>query len=56
MCAVRSAWFFSKFIIELIGIGFLIIGIDAYRLVSVFRPLMVRFFVVGIIGLVGLKH
>ena len=56
VCTVRLARFFPKFITEPIGIGFLIIGIDAYRLVSVFRLLAVRFFAVGIIGLIGLKH
>ena len=53
---VWSARFFPKFITEPIGIGFLIIGTDAYGIVSVFRPLMVRLFVVGIISLVDLKH
>ena len=53
MCAVRLAQFFSKFITKPIGIGFFIIRTDAYRLGSVFRPIAVQFFAVG---LVGLKH
>ena len=55
VCTVRSARFFPKFITEPIGIGFLIIKTDAYRLGSVFRPIAVRFFAVGLIGLVGLN-
>ena len=35
---------------------FFIIRTDAYRLGSVFRPIAVRFFAVGLIGLVDLKH
>ena len=45
---------FFKFVIELIGIGFVIIKIDTYRLRSVFRPIAVRFNQLGLIGLVGL--
>ena len=46
--------FFFKFVIELIGIGFVIIKTDTYRLRSVFRPIAVRFNQLGLIGLVGL--
>ena len=46
LCVVWKGRFFSKFITELIEIGFFIIGIDAHRLGSVFRPIAVRFFVV----------
>ena len=46
VCAVRYGWFFSKFIIEPREIGFFIIGTDAHRLGSVFRPIAVRFFAV----------
>ena len=63
VCAVRSARFFLKFVTEPIGIGFLIIKTDAYCLGSVFQPIdsslfvlhnfAVRFFAVGLIGLVG---
>ena len=53
VCVVRSAQFFLKFVIEQIGIGFLIIKTDAYRLGSVFRPIAVQFFAVGLIDLVG---
>ena len=56
VCAVQSAWFFLKFITEPIGIGFVIIKTDAYRLGSIFRPIMVWFDQLGLIGLVGLKH
>ena len=41
-CVIRSTWFFSidlvflEFITEPLGIGFVIIKIDAYRLRSVF--------------------
>ena len=45
---------FFKFVIELIGIGFVIIKIDTYRQRSVFRPIAVRFNQLGLIGLVGL--
>ena len=47
---------FPKFIIKSIGIDFLIIRIDAYRLGLVFRPIVVWFFVASLIGLIGLKH
>ena len=55
---MRFGWlgFFLKFVIELIGIGFLIIKINAYRLGSVFQPIVVWFGRFGLIGLVGLKH
>ena len=56
VCTVWSARFFLKFVIEPIGIGFFIIKTDAYHLGSVFRPIVVRFLVVGLIGLVGLKY
>ena len=56
VCTIRSAQCFAKFITELIEVGFLIIRTDAYRLGSVFRPIAVQFFAVGLIGLVGLKH
>ena len=36
VCVVQSVWFFLKFVIESIRIGFLIIKTDAYRLGSVF--------------------
>ena len=36
VCAVRSAWFFFKFVTESIRIGFVIIKTDAYQLGSVF--------------------
>ena len=54
VCTIQSARFFSKFIIELIRIGFLIIETDAHRLGLVFRPIAVRFLVAGLFGLVGL--
>ena len=44
---------FLKFVTKLIGIGFLIIKTDAYRLGSVFQPIAVWFFAVGLIDLVG---
>ena len=47
---------FSKFITKPIEIGFFIIRIDAHRLRSVFHPIAVRFFVVSLVGLVGLKY
>ena len=53
MCAVQSARFFLEFVTESIGIGFLIIKTDAYRLGSIFRPIVVRFGQLGLIGLVG---
>ena len=53
---VQSARFFLKFVTEPIGIGFLIIKTNAYRLGSVFRPIVVWFGRFGLIGLVGLKH
>ena len=56
VCAVQSAQFFLKFVTEPIGIGFVIIKTDAYRLGSVFRPIAVGFDQLGLIGLVGLKH
>ena len=49
--AVQLRQFFSKFITELIGIGFFIIETNAHRLRSVFRPIVVWFFVIGLIGL-----
>ena len=49
--AVQLRQFFSKFITELIEISFFIIETDAHRLKSVFRPIMMRFFVIGLIGL-----
>ena len=52
VCAVWSVRFFLKFITEPIEIGFLIIKIDAYRLGSGFRHIAVRFFAVGLVGLV----
>ena len=39
---IRLAWFFLKIVTELIGIGFLIIKTDSYRLESVFRFITVR--------------
>ena len=48
---VRSVRFFSKFITEPIEIGFLIIRTDAHHLRSVFQPIAVPFFAVGLIGL-----
>ena len=56
VCTVRLAWYFFKFVIEPIEIGFVIIKTDAYRLGSVFRPIAVRFDQLGLIGLVDLKH
>ena len=56
MCAIRLAQYFSKFITKPIGVSFLIIKIDAYRLGSVSQPLTMWFLAVGLIGLVGLKH
>ena len=56
VCVGRSAQFFLKFVIEPIGIGFVIIKTDAYRLGPVFRPISVRFDQLGLIGLVSLKH
>ena len=47
---------FSKFITKPIEIGFFIIRTDADRLRSVFRPIAVWFFAVGLVGLVGLKY
>ena len=54
VCAVRSAWFFFKFVTEPIGIGFVIIKTDAYRLGSIFRPIAAQLDWLGLIGLVGL--
>ena len=54
MCGLVGSVFFFKFVIELIGIGFVIIKTDTYRLRSVFRPIAVRFNQLGLIGLVGL--
>ena len=53
MCAVRLVLFFLEFVTELIEIDFLIIKTDAYRLWSVFQPIAVWFFAVGLISLVG---
>ena len=53
---IRLAWFFLKIVTELIGIGFLIIKTDSYRLESVFRFIKVRIGRLVLIGLVGLKH
>ena len=53
--SVDSVFFFT-FVIEPIGVGFVIIKIDAYRLESVFRSIAVRFDRLGLIGLFGLKH
>ena len=47
---------FLEFITEPLGIGFVIIKIDAYRLRSVFWPITVRFDRFDLIGLVDLKH
>ena len=54
VCAVRFARYFFKFVTEPIGIGFVIIKTDAYRLGSVFQPMAVRFDRLGLIYLVGL--
>ena len=56
VCTVCLVRFFSKFITESIEIAFLIIGIDARCLQSVFRPIAVWFFAVGLIGLTDLKY
>ena len=53
MCVVQSARFFLNLLPKPIGIGFLIIKIDAYCLGSVFRPIAMWFFAVGLIDLVG---
>ena len=53
MYAVRLARFFLEFVTETIGIGFLIIKTDAYRLGSIFRPIAARFGQLDLIGLVG---
>ena len=42
---------FFKFVTEPIGIGFVIIKTDAYRLGSVFQPIAVRFDRLGLIGI-----
>ena len=54
VCAVWFARYFFKFVTEPIGIGFVIIKTNVYRLGSVFRPMVVRFDRLGLIGLVGL--
>ena len=46
-----SSVFFFKFVTELIGIDFVIIETDAYQLGSVFRPIVVRFDRLGLIGI-----
>ena len=56
VCAVRLARFFLKIVTEPIGISFLIIKTDSYRLRSVFQPIVVRFGWLSLIGLVGLKR
>ena len=48
--------FSQKIVTEMIGIGFLIIKTDSYRLRSVFQPIVVRFGWLSLIGLVSLKH
>ena len=53
---VQSARFFLKFVTKPIGINFLIIKIDAYRLGSIFQPIVMQFGWLSLIGLVGLKH
>ena len=40
---------FFKFVTKSIGIGFVIIKTDAYRLGSIFRPIAVRFVRLGLI-------
>ena len=47
---------FLEFITEPLGIGFVIIKIDAYRLRSVFWSIKVWFDRFDLIGLVDLKH
>ena len=42
---------FFKFVTEPIGIGFVIIETDAYRLGSVFQPIAVRFDRLSLIGI-----
>ena len=46
--------FFFKFVTEPIGIGFVIIKTDAYRLGLIFRPIAAQLDWLGLIGLVGL--
>ena len=45
---------FFKFVTEPIGIGFVIIKTDAYRLGLIFRPIAAQLDWLGLIGLVGL--
>ena len=54
VCVVRLARFFSKFVTKPIGIGFVIIKTDAYRLGSIFRLIVMQFDRLGLIDLVGL--
>ena len=56
VCTVWPTWFFPKFIIKPIGICFLIIRTNTYRLGSVFRPIALWFLTVCLINLVSLKH
>ena len=51
MHGLVSLVFFFKFVTEPIGIGFVIIETDAYRLGLVFRPIAVRFDRLGLIGI-----
>ena len=50
VCAVRSTQFVFKFVTEPIGISFVIIETDAYQLGSVFRPIVVWFDCLDLIG------
>ena len=56
VCAVQQGPFFCQIYYRTDRDQFFIIGTDAHHLGSIFQSIMVRFFAVGLVGLVGLKY